>query len=243
MLSTRSWFARTSRGALHWQQSLRPARVDGSRHSVEVRSMPRASLVSVFVTMPFALPEYDRAFSAFVSETVHELARARDPVLAEMHFATVPTTVGSRVRDREGLDVDLEPENVGFEMSTSVTAVRAADYDEFCIEVDQAADMLARDLMRVWVGTMHKITEATGNVVDAGGKLTFEVVYEMLDKIEYSLDENDELIMPSLVMHPDTAKQLEALGPPSPEQNAMLAELRERKRGEALARRRRRRLP
>jgi hypothetical protein len=141
------------------------------------------------------------------------------------------------------MDVDLEPDKVGFEMSTSVAAVRAADYDEFYAQVDQAAEMLASDLMKVWVGTMDKVTEATGNVVDAGGKLTFEVLYEMLDKLEYSLDENDELVMPSLVMHPDTAKKLEELGPPTPEQNAKLAELRERKRGEALARRRRRRLP
>lgn len=193
--------------------------------------------------MPFALPEYDRAFARFVSETVHELARARDPVLSQMRFATVPTTVGSRVRDRQGMDVDLEPAKVGFEMSTSVSAVRAADYDEFYVEVDQAAEMLAHDLMKLWVGTMDKVTEATGNIVDAGGKLTFEVVYEALDKIEYSLDENDDLIMPSLVMHPDTAKRAGELGPPTPEQHAMLAELRERKRGEALARRRRRRLP
>jgi hypothetical protein len=193
--------------------------------------------------MLFALPEYDRAFALFVDETVHELARARDPVLAEMHFVTVPSTVGSRVRDRTGLDLDLEPGNAGYEMSTSVAAVRAADYEEFTSEVDRAAEMLARDLMKLWVGTMDRVTEATGNTVDAGGRLTFEVLYEALNKIEYSVDENDELIMPSLAMHPDTAKQLEELGPPTPAQNARLAELRERKRGEALARRRRRRLP
>jgi hypothetical protein len=35
-------------------------------------------------------------------------------------------------------------------------------------------------------------------VVDAeGGKLSFELMYEMLSKIEFSLDENDELVMPS----------------------------------------------
>lgn len=193
--------------------------------------------------MPFALPEYDRAFTRFVSNTVRELAVARSPVLSQMQFTTMPSTVGSRVRDLEGLDVELEPEKVGFDMVMSVEAVRSGDYSEFHVDIDRAADMLAKDLMRVWVGTMNRITEATGNVVDAGGKLTFDVLYEMLDQVEYSVDENDQLIMPSLVMHPETAKRLEALGPLTPEQEQKLAELRERKRGEALARRRRRRLP
>jgi hypothetical protein len=192
--------------------------------------------------MPFALPEYDRAFSVFVAETVRELARARDPVLSQMQFSSVPSAVGSRVRDLEGLDVDLEPAKVGFELTMDLEAVRTGDYDAFVLALDDAAEMLARDLMRVWVGTMHKVTEATGNVIDAGGEFTFETLYKALESIEYSLDDNDELIMPSLVMHPDTAKKLEQLGPPTPEQQALLAELRERKRGEALARRRRRRL-
>jgi hypothetical protein len=193
--------------------------------------------------MPFSLPEYDRAFARFVTDTVHELAVARSPVLSQMQFTTMPSTVGSRVRDLEGLDVDLAPEKVGYEMSMSVEAIRTGDYEQFYVEVDLAADLLAKDLMRVWFGAMNRITEATGNVVDAGGRLTYEALYEMLDKIEYSLDENDQLVMPSLVMHPDTAKQLEELGPLTPEQEQKLAELRERKRGEALARRRRRRLP
>jgi len=43
-------------------------------------------------------------------------------------------------------------------------------------------------------GSIDKITTATGNTHDAGGGLlTFEVLREMLDKIEWTLDENGEL--------------------------------------------------
>ncbi|MBO9533767.1 MAG: hypothetical protein J7513_12430 [Solirubrobacteraceae bacterium] len=193
--------------------------------------------------MPFALPEYDRAFALFVSESVRELARAHDPVLSKMQFVSMPSTVGSRVRDNEGLDIDLAPENIGFEFSMSIAAVRDGDYDEFAAEIDRAAEGLARDLMRLWVDTVDRVTDATGNVVRSSEGPTFEAIYEALSKIEYSLDDEGNLIMPALVMHPDTAAKLEALGPLTEEQEAMLAELRERKRGEALARRRRRRLP
>ncbi len=48
--------------------------------------------------------------------------------------------------------------------------------------------------------------------------------------------------MPSLVMHPTQAEKLRDLPPLTDEQQRKLDELKERKRKEALARRRRRRL-
>jgi hypothetical protein len=41
--------------------------------------------------MPFKLPEYDRVFIGFVDQTVHALARARSPLLADL---TVEEGVG-----------------------------------------------------------------------------------------------------------------------------------------------------
>jgi hypothetical protein len=102
---------------------------------------------------------------------------------------------------------------------------------------------VAEQLMGYFVETMGKVTEGTGNVVDAGGKpLSFELIYDALDKVELSVDENDELVMPELMMHPDQAQKLQELPPLTPEQQQKLDELKERKREEALARRRRRRL-
>jgi hypothetical protein len=65
------------------------------------------------------------------------------------------------------------------------------------------------------------------------------MLYEMLDKIEWTLDENDELSTPSIVMHPDTASKLPQ---PTPEQVKMIEKLKARKLEELLAKRRRRRL-
>jgi len=191
----------------------------------------------------FALYEYDAAYRLFFGETVRTLARARSPLLAQMQFTEISGTIGSRVRTREGMDVVLEPGKTSAEVSNDLTAIRAGDYEQLYVELDQAADAMAEGLVGFFVETMDKVTEGTGNVVDAGGqKLSFELIYETLDRIELSIDEDGELVMPSLVMHPDQAEKLQELGPLTPEQEAMLAELKERKREEALARRRRRRL-
>lgn len=193
--------------------------------------------------MPFALYEYDAAFSRFFGQAVRALARARSPLLSEMQFMEVSGTLGSRVRTRAGMDVELEPGGVDMDVTADLNAVRAGDFTVLHVEMDGAADRLAEGLVGFFVEGMNKVTEGTGNVVDAGGqKVSFELIYEMLEKVEFSVDENDELVMPSLLMHPTQAEKLQELEPPTPDQERRLAELKQRKREEALARRRRRRL-
>jgi hypothetical protein len=193
--------------------------------------------------VPFALYEYDAAFGEFFSETIRRLARSRSPMLSQMHFATLTGTLGSRVRTREGMDVVLEPGETSAEITNDLRAVRDGNFVPLYSELDKASEEMAKGIVGLLVQTMDAVTEGTGNQVDAGGQpFSFEVFYAALEKIDFSVDENDQLVMPSLFVHPNTAAQIEALPPPTPEQEAKMAELLERKREEALARRRRRRL-
>ncbi len=193
--------------------------------------------------MPFALYEYDAAFGRFFSQTMRVLAQAYSPLLAEMRFIEMPGTVGSRVRDRQGMDVVLDPGNISTEVTSDLKAVRAGDYERLYEAMYESADSMAEQLVGYFVEGMGKVTEGTGNVTDADGRpFGFDVLYETLEKLEFSVDENDELVMPSLVMHPTQAEKLRDLPPLTDEQQRKLDELKERKREEALARRRRRRL-
>lgn len=193
--------------------------------------------------MPFALYEYDTAFNQFFGQTVRALALARSPLLNHMQLVEVSGTLGSRVRSREGMDVELEPGAVDMDVTADLNAVRTGDLAVFHGEVDKAADRLAEGLAAFFVEGMSKVTEGTGSVVDAGGQeLSFELIYETLENVEFSVDEHDELVMPSLLMHTDQAEKLRELGPLTPEQERRMAELKQRKTEEALARRRRRRL-
>lgn len=193
--------------------------------------------------MPFALYEYDAAFGRFFSQTMRVLAQAYSPLLAEMRFIEMPGTVGSRVRDRQGMDIVLDPGKISTEVTSDLKAVRAGDYERLYEAMHESADSMAEQLVGYFVEGMGKVTEGTGNVTDAGGRpFGFDVLYETLEKLEFSVDENDELVMPSLVMHPTQAEKLRDLPPLTDEQQRKLDKLKERKRKEALARRRRRRL-
>lgn len=193
--------------------------------------------------MPFALYEYDLAFSRFFSQNMRVLAQAQSPLLADMRFIEMAGTVGSRVRDRQGLDIVLDPGKISTDVSSDLQAVRTGDYERLYEAMYESADSMAEQLVGHFVERMNKVTEGTGNVTDAGGRpFGFEVLYEALERLDFSVDENDALVMPSLVMHPTQAAKLRDLPPLSSEQQRKLDELKERKKEEALARRRRRRL-
>ncbi|MEA2475122.1 MAG: hypothetical protein QOE06_3037 [Thermoleophilaceae bacterium] len=193
--------------------------------------------------MPFALYEYDAAFTRFFSQTMRVLAQAHSPLLAEMRFVETPGTIGSRVRDREGMDIVLDPGKTSTEITSDLKAVREGHYEQLYEAMYESADAMAEQLVGYFIESIGKVTEGTGNVLDAGGRpFGFDVLYETLENLEFSLDENDELVMPSLIMHPKNAEKLRDLPPLTDEQQRRLDALKERKRTEALARRRRRRL-
>jgi hypothetical protein len=190
--------------------------------------------------VPFELPEYERAFAEFLRDTVQEVARAGDPVLSQIAVEKQTTTAASQIRSREGMVVDLPERRVGFELVTSLAAVRSADFDQFAADVHKAADELRKDLAKGFYENISTVTEATGNVVDVSGELTFETLYEAMDQMEWTLTDEGELSVPSIIMHPSMVEKLRALE--TPETLAAMDELKARKYEEALARRRRRRL-
>jgi hypothetical protein len=190
--------------------------------------------------MPFALREYDEAFLQFTHRIVNGLATVRDPVLSQMGPPVADsTTVASRVRGRDGVDVDLPPAKVGFEFTTDFEAVRRGDVESYAQQVDEAAEHVTREMLQLIFGSLDAVTSATGMVVDAAGRPTFEAVYEMLDKIEYGLTDEDELSLPTIVGGADVLKSFELF---TEQQAAAIESLKARKHEELLARRRRRRL-
>ena len=198
---------------------------------------------AILPSVPFALYEYEAAFGEFFGDTLRTLARARSPILSRIKFVDVSGTVGFRIRDRDGVDIELLPGETSTDVTTDLQAVRDGDYEKLYAELNEGADSMAEQLVRHLVDTLTVVTEGTGNVVAAGGQqFSFDVYYEMLEKMEFSVNENDELVMPAMLMHPKQLEKLRELPPWTPEQPAKLEELKQRKREEALARRHSRRL-
>ena len=191
--------------------------------------------------MSFHLHEYDVAFADFLYTTANELARAQHPLLAQMRTETTESGASSVVDSRGSEQLDLPSELIGFEMRWDRDDVVAGNFEALLLVLDSAANELGEKLVAKFVKTVSSVTESTGNVIHAEGKkFSFEMLVEMLETIEWSLDDDDELSMPSLLAHPDLLKNLPSEA--TPEQQAILDDLHHRKEEELLAKRRRRRL-
>jgi hypothetical protein len=191
--------------------------------------------------LSFLLPEYDRAFTEFLYTTANELARAQHPLLAQIRTETTESGASSVVDGRDQEQLQLPSEPVGFRMEWDRDDMVAGKFDELILMLDAASNELGEGLTAMLIKTMTAVTESTGNVIDAGGrKLSFDLFVESLEQIEWSLDDDDELVQPSIILHPDQMKNLPTEA--TPEQRAILDELHRRKREELLAKRRRRRL-
>lgn len=220
-------------------------RVLGATSSTSTRTLPFHDVgedpteSSPARPIPFELPEYDHAFAEFIFEVAHGLAMANSPLLRQIPVLSAPGTASSVVdaRDLEQLDLPAQP--VGFAVTNDLRAIRDGDFEPLVVSLSEGSDELGSELMRLVFGTMDRVTQATGNIVKASGEPTFEAIYEALDRMEWTLTEDDELSLPTLVMHPETIEKLPVL---TPEQEQALEDLKRRKLEELLAGRRRRRL-
>jgi hypothetical protein len=106
----------------------------------------------------------------------------------------------------------------------------------------EMADEWGGQRMRGLLGHISDVSEEYGQTVDASGRDFGDVLIEALERLEITFDENDNPVMPTLVMHPDLAAKMEGTSP-TPEQECRIAEIIERKREEHRASQRRPDLP
>ena len=110
--------------------------------------------------------------------------------------------------------------------------------------LDEAAEEYHEGLSKAFYAGMERLTDATGLKVDAAGREFFESYYEMFERVEIPFEEDGSISKSFvLVANPETAENIEkALAAFTPEQQAKLDALINKKRDEARARRRTRRL-
>lgn len=88
---------------------------------------------------------------------------------------------------------------------------------------------------------MSDVSEEYGNVIEGGGRDFFDVFADALETIDLAFDEQGHPNL-TIVMHPDQMDKLRDKEP-TPEQEARLNAILERRREEWRASRRRRDLP
>jgi hypothetical protein len=191
----------------------------------------------------FRLVEYAGAERACIGGTLDALARARDPLLSRIPIERTSRAQTTQITTDTGSVVEHQPVELRSSFSQRPDDIIEGRLDDLFASLDQAAEQYAEQFGKQFYEFMSRVTDATGNVVDAKDRPFFDSIYEMFEKIDLQFDAEGR-IQQELHLNPaDVEKWKKGWEALTPQQHERLNALIDRKRQEFNARRRDRRIP
>lgn len=191
--------------------------------------------------MTSLLPEYQAPFSALFSMAVKAMVPAHEPLLGQIQSSTVDHLAEESVTEAHGGVMGGTSMSARMEVQTA--AIIDTDLDAWYVLLWSAAEQFAGHQMRYLLASLEAVTQQTGNVVNLGGvPISNDAMLDMLERIEFDVDESGQPEGLSMVVGPATADQITKLGPMTPEQDERFQKIIAEKRRVQDAKKRVRRL-
>jgi hypothetical protein len=213
--------------------------------SLQSQSGPDLAVPDPGAEQPWIIPhEYEIGGVRWLSDAVRELERAHHPLLAQIprvELADMPQS------PPEGQPLPAEASPLYRQAVTKYEwTVRVEDVVDFNVEqlladLDQMAQYVGSQKVKLLIEHISEVSADAGNVVSAEGREFYDVYADSLEAIEMNFDENGDhnVIM---LTSPKTYDSFKGK-PPTPEQQARINAIIDRKREVWRAARRRRELP
>lgn len=195
--------------------------------------------------VPWVMPrEYDIGGVRWLSEASRVLARALHPLLAQVTREELAEGPPPQAED-DALPAEASslyrPMAIRQEWTVSIEDVAAFNLEQFLADLYALGDSMGKQMVRGVLDHISAVTDEYGNTIDAGGRDFFDVFAETLETIDMTFDDEGRPNL-TIVMHPDQLEKLRDKQP-TPEQEARLDAILQRRKEEWFASRRRRDLP
>ena len=195
-------------------------------------------------TRLFRPTEYEQAERALVSQLLFELPVQKSPLLAMFRREVVEGARATRTELDSGALLESPGFAAGSLLSLSVDGAIDGDVDGWYRSIDESADEMTTATVRGLTEQLDASLEASGQTVDGRGQpLSWDLLLDAFDSMEWSFDQDGKPVGKSLVLSPAMAERLSALPAPTPAQDARYEAIMARKREDFLARRGHRQLP
>ncbi len=193
----------------------------------------------------FRVGEYSVAERAFVAEAIDEVCRRGDPILSQIQVEPSAGPITSRISGSGGESVRLPVVEIAMTMELTGDEVRSGRPESLVAQIAVAAEQQRRALLTYFFASLDTVTSAAGTAISAAGRPFIDAFCEMLESMELSFDEEGQLAPGyQFVLHPDTyARLAPQVAAWTPDEDARVEAVLQRKREEFRARQRRRRLP
>lgn len=186
------------------------------------------------------IPVYEKAMLRFMDQVLKGFF-SLDPLFGPMPWRS--TEHGGPIRNVRGPSpLDQTMPVIEADSSMSMDTIRNTDIEDHTRFLYELATSHIRAFAPEFFRGLGEVTNAVGMSLDAEGEpFSFDMLYDILEKLHIEFDEEGELIRPALVMPPMMAEQIRSMKP-TPEQEKRCAEIIERKKAEYYAKKRTRRL-
>lgn len=184
---------------------------------------------------PFFDPELQDAFVAGFVHDVSEYSRQmREQIMCPGNVLRLTHGRKWEAPANKLGDTIGEMEKHGTETSLNLRDIVEGRTDLILENVLNVASSIHDQMTGLLIGTLERSTESSGQYVDAAGRQLPEAMFELFEKMEFSLDEHGELSMPSMLIHPSQAQRVrQQLEATSPEHQERFEALKLKKKEEA----------
>jgi len=131
-----------------------------------------------------------------------------DPILKQVGSVKTLHAGGFRYQNQDK-ELVTPLHKLSFTMEIPIKAIIDFDLAEFTKQVYNFTEQRIAEMHKMMYATLDKITQLTGNQVNAGGKPSSpDLILDMLEKVEIRFDDKGDPILPTLVVAPETGKKL-----------------------------------
>jgi hypothetical protein len=205
----------------------------------------------------FSLPEYDRAFAAFVYKATDDMMSEKQPLLKEIQRVKAGEVTVTQNTAPDGTIVSNQPIMLSMPFAFNVEGVIQGNIDEeIGMAIDASAEAALQQIIPRLLDHIGRVCDAFGNRVELGGRpMSHDVLMDFIERVPIEFDENEEPdLAPYMFVHQQVVngqmivrtarltELMESLPPMIEAQQSRFAEIIERKRQENGARRRHRQL-
>jgi len=156
---------------------------------------------------PFLNPQLEEAFmTSFTNDVSKQFSAIRDNlvssknVLAYNHGHNFQNPANPHGGDSTGIKKHSTVTEISFE------DIREQNAERIFLNAQEMSNQMQTLFHGELIQVVSEATEKTGNIVDGKGKTIHETLYETLEMLEPILDENGELSMPTIMVHPDDTR-------------------------------------
>lgn len=190
------------------------------------------------ISIDIEIPEYDEVYNQFCFHVLRKRMEAKDPVLNMIPTSSTERRGGNIVGGNNS--IQLEPIHMETSFQITTEAVKNTNIDDFLLSMEKSSDDALESYMPQFFSRLSETLSE--NTIDAQGQpFSPDHIIAAIDKMQLSFDENEDPILPELIM-PLEVKPLLNTTIWTEAQNEKLQQILERKKEEYVAKKRIRKL-